>query len=35
MQFIQRVNEKEEVMKASAAYFKANMLYIINKKKMI
>lgn len=34
LDFIQRVNEKEEVMKASAAYFKANMLYIINKKKM-
>ena len=29
LDFIQRVNEKEEVMKASAAYFKANMLYMI------
>ena len=34
LEFIQRINEKEEVMRASAAYFKANMLYIINKKKM-
>ena len=34
LEFIQRVNEKEELMKASAAYFKANMLYIINKKKL-
>ena len=34
LEFIQRINEKEEVMKASAAYFKANMLYIINRKKM-
>ena len=34
LDFIQRVNEKEEVMKASAAYFKANMLYIINKRKI-
>ena len=33
LEFIQRVNEKEEVMRASAAYFKANMLYIIYKKK--
>ena len=34
LEFIQRINEKEEVMKASAAYFKSNMLYIVNKKKM-
>ena len=34
LDFIQRVNEKEEVMRASAAYFKANMLYIINKRKI-
>ena len=34
LEFIQRINEKEEVMKASAAYFKANMLYIVNKKKI-
>jgi hypothetical protein len=34
LEFIQRVNEKEELMKASAAYFKANMLYIINKRKL-
>ena len=33
LEFIQRVNEKEGVMKASAEYFKANMLYIIFKKK--
>ena len=34
LDFIQRINEKEEVMKASAGYFKANMSYIINKRKM-
>ena len=34
LDFMQRVNEKEEIMKASAIYFKANMLYIIQKKKM-
>jgi hypothetical protein len=34
LEFIKRVNEKEEVMRASAAYFKANMLYIINKRKI-
>lgn len=34
LEFIQRINEKEEVMKASAGYFKANMSYIINKRKM-
>jgi hypothetical protein len=34
LDFMQRVNEKEEIMKASAKYFKANMLYIIQRKKM-
>ena len=34
LDFMQRVNEKEEIMKASAIYFKANMLYIIHRKKM-
>ena len=34
LDFIERVNEKEELMKASAAYFKANILYIINRKKI-
>ena len=34
LEFVQRVNEKEELIKASAAYFKSNMLYIINRKKM-
>ena len=34
LEFMQRVNEKEEIMQASALYFKANMQYIIKKKKM-
>ena len=34
LEFIRRINKKENVMKASAEYFKATMLYRINKKKM-
>ena len=34
LEFLDKVYDKEEIMKASAIYFKANMLYIINKKKM-
>ena len=34
LDFLQRVNEKLEIRKASAIYFKTNMMYIINKKKM-
>ena len=34
LDFIQRVNDKEEIMEASAEYFKSNMMYIINRKKM-
>ena len=34
LDFLQRVNQKEEIMRASAAYFKENIMYIINKKKM-
>ena len=31
LEFMQRVNEKEEIMKDSAKYFKANMLYMIQR----
>ena len=34
LKFLKKVNDKEEIMKASAIYFRANMLYVINKKKM-
>ena len=34
LKFLNKVNDKEEIMKASAIYFRANMLYVINKKKM-
>ena len=34
LNFQKRVDDKEEMMKVSAKYFRDNMLYIINKKKM-
>ena len=34
LKFLNKINDKEEIMKASAIYFRANMLYVINKKKM-
>ena len=34
LKFVERVNGKEELMEASVTYFKINMLYLLNKKKM-
>ena len=34
LKFLNKVNDKENIMKASAIYFRANMLYVINRKKM-
>ena len=34
LEFVERVNGKEELMNASVTYFKMNMLYLLNKKKM-
>ena len=34
LEFVERVNGKEELMDASVTYFKMNMLYLLNKKKM-
>ena len=34
LQFQQKVNDREELMKAFANYYKAHMLFVINKKKM-
>ena len=34
LQFLQKVNDREELMKAFANYYKAHMLFVINKKKM-
>ena len=34
LRFLNKVYDKEEIMNASAIYFRENMLYIINKKKM-
>lgn len=34
LEFVERVNGKEELMDASVTYFKMNMLYLLNRKKM-
>jgi hypothetical protein len=34
VRFVERVNEKEKLMDSSVTYFKLNMLYLLNKKKM-
>lgn len=34
LEFVERVNGKEELMEASVTYFKMNMLYLLNKRKM-
>ena len=34
LSFVERVNGKEELMNASVTYFKMNMLYLLNKKRM-
>ena len=34
LEFVERVNNKEELMEASVTYFKMNMLYLMNKRNM-
>ena len=34
LQFLQKMNDREEIMIAFAIYYKAHMLFLINKKKM-